>query len=102
MRLQADASLQELFETIALTAQAVDDVCTWLDKRGFEHVGQQGQDGVERLELVALVDLAVLNARQKLGQHSEVQDEGSGKKRVLNKYKQLDGLSTRLYSPRTR
>ena len=80
--LEADARLEERLESVALPVEAVDDVGTGLDERGLEHVREQGQHGVQRLEL-GRGARAVLDAREELGQDGQVQDERSSQKRVL-------------------
>ena len=56
---------------------------TRLDEGRLEHVGEQGQDGVEGSEVLLLTDLAVLDAGEELAQDSQVQDQGSGEEGVL-------------------
>lgn len=74
---------------------------TGLDERRLEHVREEGQDRVQRLELVR-VGFAVLNTGQELRQDREINDERRRKKRVLvnrsdPSKRQQDGNS-----PRTR
>ncbi len=58
---------------------------TRLDEGRLEHVGEQGQDGVQGREVLLLTDLAVLDAREELAQDSQIQDQGSSEEGVLKK-----------------
>lgn len=54
-----------------------------LDEGRLEHVGQEREDGVERLVLGFLVCGAVLNASEELGEDSQVEDEWGSEERVF-------------------
>lgn len=56
---------------------------TRLDEGGLEHVRQQGEDRVQRREVLLLLGLAVFDAGEELSEDGEIQDEGSGKERIL-------------------
>lgn len=83
--LQAQTGLQEHLQPVPLPVERVDDICAWLDKGRFEHVRQEGQDRVERLELCVGIDigLSVGDTGEKLGEDGEIEDEGSGEEGVF-------------------
>ena len=56
---------------------------TRLDERGLEHVRQEREHGVERLEVTARGRLAVLDAGEEFSEDREVEDEGRREQRVL-------------------
>lgn len=56
---------------------------TRLNQRCLQHVGKQGQDRVQGLELAAFGSLAVLDTSEELSEDGQIQDQGSGEKRVL-------------------
>lgn len=49
--LQTKASLHKRLERVSLPVQRVNNVGSGLDQGCLEHVGEQGQDAVQRLEL---------------------------------------------------
>ncbi len=55
---------------------------TRLDERRLEHVREQREDTVERLELAAL-GLAILDTGEELREDSQVDDQRRGKEGVL-------------------
>jgi len=59
---------------------------TRLDKRSLEHIREERQDGIQRLEIrgLAILALAVLDASEELSEHGQVKDKRSGQKGVLN------------------
>lgn len=67
-----------------MPVEAVDDVRAGLDEGRFEHVREERQDGVERREL-GCAHFLVLHAAQELGEDGQVEDEGSGEERILEK-----------------
>ena len=75
--------LNERLEHVALPVERVHDVRAGLDERHLEHVREQGEDPVERLEVHACGRVAVLDARQELGEDREVEDERRREQRVL-------------------
>lgn len=83
--LEPDARLHERFEGVALAAEAVHDVGAGLHERGLEHVREQREHGVERLELGRGPggDVADLDAREQLGEDRQIEDERRRKERVL-------------------
>ena len=58
--------LDERLERIALPLERVNDVSARLDKRHLEHVQEQGEDRVERLDVLPRGRVAVLDTRQEL------------------------------------
>lgn len=84
--LEPDTRLEERLERIALAAQAVHDVRARLDERRLEHVREQAEDWVERLEVrgrAGVVGGAVLDAGEQLGEDRQVEDERRREERVL-------------------
>lgn len=81
--LQSKTSLEEPFDGVPLPSERVDDVVAGLDEGRLEHVGQEREDGVERLVLGFLVGGAVLNAGEELGEDGQVEDEWRGEERVF-------------------
>ena len=82
--LEADARLEERFERVGLAVERVDDVRAGLDERRLEHVREQRQDGVQRPEVLrARGEVAVLDAREELGEDRQVEDERRREQRVL-------------------
>lgn len=66
---------------------------TRLDERGLEHVREQAQYGVKRLEIaLAGVGAAgtVLDTSKELGEDGQVQDQGSGEEGVLQTKSRTD------------
>ncbi len=55
---------------------------TGLDERRLEHVREQREDAVERLELASL-GLAVLDAGEELRENSQVEDQRRSKQGIL-------------------
>lgn len=93
--LDTDARLEERLERVALARERVDDVRTGLDERRLEHVAEQAEDGVKRLELLrlGLVSLAVLDTREELREDREIEDEGRREQRVLALVEDRDGAA---------
>lgn len=83
--LKTQASLQERLESRTLTAERVDYVRARLDEWGLEHVREEREDAVQRLELWVLVvaHFTVGNASEELGEDGQVEDERGSEKRVL-------------------
>lgn len=63
----------------------IDMRLTRLDEGRLEHVGKQGEHGVEGSEILLLADLAVLDAGEELAENGQVQDQGSSEEGVLEK-----------------
>ena len=82
---EPDARLEERLEGVALAVERVDDVRAGLDERGLEHVRKKGEDWVKGLVLLAARAgrVAVLDAREELGEDREVEDERSGEEGIL-------------------
>ncbi len=81
--LQAQASLEEHLERVPLPAQAVDDIGAGLDQRRLQHVREEREDAVERLEVADLAIaryFAIGDARQELGENDEIEDQWRGEK----------------------
>ncbi len=83
--LQPNARLEERLERVALPVQRVHDVRAGLHERRLEHVRQQREHGVQRLEVLARASVAVLDARQEFGEDRQVQDERRREERVLGR-----------------
>ena len=66
--LETDARLQERLERVALAVEAVHDVGAGLDEGRLEHVRQKREHRVQRRELAVGRRVAVLDAREQLGQ----------------------------------
>ena len=84
--LEADARLEERLERVALAPERVHDVRAGLHERRLEHVREQREHRVERLErarLRARGGGAVLHAREQLGEDRQVEDERRREQRVL-------------------
>lgn len=63
----------------------IDMRLTRLDEGRLEHVGEQGEHGVEGSEILLLADLAVFDAGEELAENGQVQDQGSSEEGVLEK-----------------
>jgi hypothetical protein len=80
--LETQTRLEEHLQPIPLPRERVDDVGAGLDERGLEHVAQERQHRVERLEL-GLSLAAVRDAGEQLGEDGEVENERRGEEGVL-------------------
>ena len=99
--LETDASLEEGLERVALAVERVDDVRAGLDERRLEHVREEGEDRVERLEVLARRRVAVLDAREQLREDREVEDERRREQRILYTRSATDPESERSGEQRT-
>lgn len=94
--LQTQTSLQERSQSLSLPVQAVNDVRTGLDERCLEHVRQEGENWVERLEGnfgfggegvgcgCGGGEGTVADSGHQVCKDGQVQDEGSGQEGVLS------------------
>jgi hypothetical protein len=56
---------------------------TGFDERSFEHVREERKYRVQRRKVFLLADFAIFNTSQEFGENGQIQDQRSGKKRVL-------------------
>ena len=68
-----------------------DGKLTRLDERSLQHVGEEGEDRVERRKVLLLSgvagDFAVLNSGEEFSEYGQIQDEWRGEEGVLRKVK---------------
>ena len=86
-----------MWETIKLTR---------LDEGRLEHVGEKGENRVERRKVFLLCgvagNLAVLNSGEEFSEDCQVQDERSREQRILKRYMRSQKKVRTLFIPRIR
>ena len=90
---ETDASAEQVLDGSALTVEGIDDRGSVGDERSLEEVREDGQNGVEVVEVGHLGGL-VLNTLHQLSNDDEIEDERRGKKRVLAGVVHGDGVGT--------
>ena len=85
-------TLQEHLERVLLPSQAGHRIRPGLDERGIQHVAEEGEDRIWRIELgLSRSNVPVLNMSQELGKNGEVEDQRSSQERVLTLIQDVDG-----------
>jgi len=91
---QADASLQERLESVALPVQAVDDLGSRFNEGSLQHVRQKRENGVKRSKVLCVAGgFAVLYTSEELSEDRKVEDQGSSEQRVLALVEDVDGAT---------
>lgn len=98
LRLETDASAENVSKSSTLLGKRVDDGSAGGSEGGLEHVAEDAQDAVEVLEVLlgsgAGLSSLPLDAGHDLGDDDEIDDQGRGKEGVLAHVEERDGLVT--------
>jgi len=88
---ETDARLEDVFDARALLEESIDDGGAWWNHGCLEHVAEDGEDGVELLEGLAVAWLH-RDAFAQFGEDDEIEDEGRREERVFASVVHGDGV----------
>lgn len=83
---ETQASLHEQLESVPLPSKSVYDLSSRLDKRSLEHVGEKGEDRVQRCKFglgAGGRNFTVVDTREQFGEDGEIKDQRRSQKRIL-------------------